>query len=226
MTKRNYKICTLDKNHDCKKCSIKDQVKCNKASNKDTLFFYGILIPLFIASFAILITAGVYTGTWWPVPLNILFWLVYQLYNEVVVHCTHCPFWDEDSDTIHCMVNCGIAKPRWKWFKKYLKYNPAPYSLKEKIILNFFNYFSVFFPVSIMIYTLINIQNTIIYTISAVYLIILANFNFLLKKHHCSYCLNFDCPLNKVPKKVVDEYLRKNPYIKDAWEKNGYKLSE
>ena len=36
----------------------------------------------------------------------------------------------------------------------------------------------------------------------------------------CSKCINFSCAFNKVPKELVDEYLKRNPVIKNAWETN------
>jgi hypothetical protein len=44
--------------------------------------------------------------------------------------------------------------------------------------------------------------------------------------YFCSKCVNFSCPLNHVPKSMVDEYLERNPVMKEAWEKSGYKLGE
>ena len=40
----------------------------------------------------------------------------------------------------------------------------------------------------------------------------------------CSQCVNFSCPLNTVPKSIVDEYLKRNPVMRDAWVKSGYHL--
>ena len=36
----------------------------------------------------------------------------------------------------------------------------------------------------------------------------------------CSRCINFSCPFNKVPQNLVDEYLNRNPILKDAWKKS------
>ncbi|GAJ03014.1 unnamed protein product, partial [marine sediment metagenome] len=38
----------------------------------------------------------------------------------------------------------------------------------------------------------------------------------------CSKCPNFSCPLNTVPKNVVDDYLRHNTVMQKAWEEQGY----
>jgi len=49
-------------------------------------------------------------------------------------------------------------------------------------------------------------------------------FAFSLKKQICPRCVNFSCPLNAVPKPIVDKYLSKNPVMRKAWEKHGYQL--
>jgi len=41
----------------------------------------------------------------------------------------------------------------------------------------------------------------------------------------CSRCINFSCVGNTVPKKEVDEYLRRNPVMEKAWESSGYKIN-
>jgi len=42
----------------------------------------------------------------------------------------------------------------------------------------------------------------------------------------CMKCPNFSCLFNRVSKSTVDEYLRRNPTMRDAWEKAGYTLDE
>jgi len=37
-------------------------------------------------------------------------------------------------------------------------------------------------------------------------------------------CVNFSCPLNRVPKNIKDDFLIRNPIIKEAWEKKGEKF--
>jgi len=51
-------------------------------------------------------------------------------------------------------------------------------------------------------------------------------FLYILVYYFCSKCVNFSCPLNQVPKPMVDEYLERNPVMKEAWEGSGYKLGE
>jgi hypothetical protein len=40
----------------------------------------------------------------------------------------------------------------------------------------------------------------------------------------CPKCLNFSCPFNRVPKDVVDAFLRRNLVMRRAWEAKGYEL--
>lgn len=49
---------------------------------------------------------------------------------------------------------------------------------------------------------------------------------FTVKKFLCPRCPNFSCPLNRVPKYVVDAYLKRNPVMREAWEAHGYHLEE
>jgi len=47
------------------------------------------------------------------------------------------------------------------------------------------------------------------------------SFFYLLNHLYCPRCVNFSCPFNKVPGGMVEEYLGKNPAMKDAWCKRG-----
>ncbi|MCJ7651247.1 MAG: hypothetical protein MUP85_21775 [Candidatus Lokiarchaeota archaeon] len=40
----------------------------------------------------------------------------------------------------------------------------------------------------------------------------------------CSKCPNFSCPLNAVPKNIVDDYLNHNTIMRKAWEEQGYRI--
>ena len=63
-----------------------------------------------------------------------------------------------------------------------------------------------------------------LYTLALITLSGVLGFAFSLRKHICTRCVNFSCPLNDVPKIIVDAYLRGNPVMRRAWEENGYRL--
>ena len=41
----------------------------------------------------------------------------------------------------------------------------------------------------------------------------------------CPRCVNFSCPLNRAPKKVVDAFLKRNAVMRKAWEEKGYVIT-
>jgi hypothetical protein len=49
-------------------------------------------------------------------------------------------------------------------------------------------------------------------------------FFWTLRRYTCSQCVNFSCPLNSVPKEIVDAYLGRNPVMWQAWEESGYQV--
>ena len=54
---------------------------------------------------------------------------------------------------------------------------------------------------------------------------IVVAFSILFRKI-CPNCVNFSCPFNKVAKEKVDEYLNRNPTMKQAWIDCGYNLNQ
>jgi hypothetical protein len=54
----------------------------------------------------------------------------------------------------------------------------------------------------------------------------LGMFFWTLHEYTCSRCVNFSCPLNCVPKGIVDAYLVRNPVMRRAWEESGWQVGE
>ena len=106
----------------------------------------------------------------------------------------------------------------------------------EKAILIMCFSFLVFFPVLIEAYGIwfmcVSYAEFGLYTLLGMIGITLATlmaglqFLYILIHDFCSRCVNLSCPLNRVPKAIVDEYLERNPVMKGAWERSGYKLEE
>ncbi|MHA1784217.1 MAG: hypothetical protein ACTSVE_03395, partial [Candidatus Helarchaeota archaeon] len=126
----------------------------------------------------------------------------------------HCPYYSEgDTKILHCYANHG--------FIKTAKFNPAPLTKSEKIqfvvgVLTF-----AFYPVPFLIIGLAGMQ----YIILIIMLIGVAFWFLALRFKICKDCINFSCPFNQVPKKVVDAFLDRNPIIKEAWKKSGYEIN-
>jgi hypothetical protein len=67
----------------------------------------------------------------------------------------------------------------------------------------------LFFVIGLYVYFGVSLVFTLVWIISMHFL-------------SCSKCPNFSCPLNNVPKVVVDDYLKHNSVMRRAWENQGY----
>jgi hypothetical protein len=123
---------------------------------------------------------------------------------------------------------------------KIWKYKPGPLKLWEKIITLTGMLFFLLFPVIAISYELGSLwgneslwkegsyafwKQIILLILDILSLILGFMFVLVLKRRFCSQCINFSCPLNSVPKKFVDTYLKNNPAMEKAWEEAGYKIS-
>ncbi|MBD3255708.1 MAG: hypothetical protein GF383_11495 [Candidatus Lokiarchaeota archaeon] len=207
ITKDNpYGVCTWKDASNCEKCKIEGKLKC-RFKLKHLLFFIGAFLLMFIPGVIGMILAGF---GWF-----ILGWIGFALFFfniwESKILCSHCPFYAERGNTLHCIANYGSYKP-WK-------YNPVPMSRSEKfqliigfIILGCFPFPFLFFGQEFLFLFITSIG--------------LLSFFAYLKIKVCSKCVNFSCPFNSVKKEIVDDFLKKNRVMKKAWEEEGYILDE
>lgn len=211
-TRRN--ICNTEGSN-CQNCSLLGKLMC-RFDIMDLIYFLIPVLGNWIV-WVIGIIQGFIIGGLSIIQLIFFFasyigYLVFffQFWENKIL-CSHCPYYAfEDENSVKCYANYGIRKA-WK-------YNPAPMSRSEKIqflisISIFAGYPAIFLVIGGMyIYAVISLIFALLWIISMHYL-------------SCSKCPNFSCPLNNVPKNVVDEYLRKNHVMRKVWEENGYLLS-
>ena len=223
-----YDICTWSDETGCIDCGLQGKLKC-RLNPKDFTFFILNQIPSLVMAFFGLALIGLLTGAWWSLityaVVCIAFW---GLGIETRILCSHCPYWAEDSKTLHCWALTGLPK-LWR-------YRPEPMNKLEKTVLVLFFSFLVFFPVLVEAYGIwlmsVNYAEFGLYALLGMIGVTLATlmaglqFLYILVYYFCSKCVNFSCPLNQVPKPMVDEYLERNPVMKEAWGKSGYKLGE
>jgi len=205
-TNNPYDICTWRPRRECEGCSLGERLKC-RFKTEDLLHF----IALF-GSFAIPAIIGVIWGGygWW-----LLGWFAFAMFFfnvwESRILCSHCPYYAEKGSTLHCIANYGSLK-LWK-------YHPEPMSQSEKIQLWIGLVILIGYP---FLFLLLGRQWAL--TFIALWGMIL--FFWTLNKYTCSQCVNFSCPLNRVPKEVVDAYLRRNPTMRKAWEASGWQVED
>lgn len=179
-----------------------------------------------VLAFIGMVMAFLFTGTWWPLALYVGYWAFFFVLLEIRILCSHCPFYAEGGRILHCHANHGLVK-LWR-------YHPEPMGPVERgsliVCLGLFAFIPVAFqaygvwylasgdggdgPVSLLVMATISIATLLV---GVAYLAILMT-------ALCTRCVNFSCPLNRVPKRVVDEYLRRNPVMREAWEGTGYRL--
>jgi len=224
--KKPYNICTWNNESVCIDCSLQKQLGC-RLNTRDFPFFVLNQIPSLVMSLFGFVLIGLLIGAWWPLIAFVVgCTALWGLGIETRILCSHCPYWAEDSKTLHCWALTGSPK-LWR-------YRPEPMNKLEKATLLIFFSFIVFFPVFVEAYGIwfmaVNYAEFGLYAllgmigVTTATLIAGLQFLYILIYHFCSRCVNFSCPLNQVPKPTVDKYLEKNPIMRKAWEKNGYKL--
>jgi hypothetical protein len=202
--KNPYDICTWKDLEECNNCSIKVELICHFHS-KYLLSFMAFFLVFAITSFIGVILAGF----GWFLLGWVGFWLFFFEVWEIRILCSHCPYYAEESRTLHCIANYSSLK-LWR-------YHPEPMNLSEKIQLIIGFVILMGYPLVFLI-----IGNQIIFMIISIVEIFIF-FGFLTIKR-CGSCPNFSCPFNRAKKEVVDTFLIKNPVMKKAWEESGYKI--
>lgn len=199
-----YDICTWRPKSECNNCTLKGFLKCH-FKIRYLLNFIGLFLLFAIPAVAGIILAGY---GWY-----LLGWLAFSIvffeFWEIRILCSHCPYYAEKSRLLHCFGN-------YLCFKAW-RFHPEPMTRSEKIqfllgVIIFFGYPFIFMVLG---------GQFIFIILSAIGVLVCLG---LLIWRRCPRCVNLSCPLNRVPKKVVDAFLKRNPVMRKAWEKKGYQL--
>ncbi|MFX1443259.1 MAG: hypothetical protein ACFFHV_07600 [Promethearchaeota archaeon] len=199
---RSDSVCTWKNSQICENCALKDNLKC-KFNIKHLLSFLATFLIFAVPS----IIGVIISGYGWFLLGWFGFWLFFFNFWETRILCRHCPFYAEEGNILHCNANYGCYK-LWK-------YSPKPMNKVEKVQL-------------VIGFTILSGYPLIFIILAKQYLFLIISlaglmifFGILLIKT-CSKCINFSCPLNRVPKQVIDAYLKQNPLMKNAWEAADY----
>jgi hypothetical protein len=174
---------------------------------KDMLHFFMIILPFGVTAVAGTIRAGYGWCLWLWLAYSLFFFFVW----EARVLCRHCPFWADSSRLLRCHANYGVIKI-WK-------YQPGPMSRAERIQFAIGALLWIGFPLPFL---LMGRQ----YLLALIGLSAAVSAAFLLRRNVCSRCVNFSCPMNAVPRQLVDIYLARNPQIRVSWEASGYRMRD
>lgn len=201
-----YDICTWRPVSECEGCPLGERLKC-RFRRGDLLHFMAMF-----GGFVFPVVIGVIGGGygWWLLGW-FAFWMLFFQIWEIRILCSHCPYYAEEGHTLHCIANYGSLK-LWK-------YHPEPMSKSEKAQLFVGFAILVGYP-----FPLLLLGRQWAFAFLAAWGAFL--FFWTLHKYTCSRCVNFSCPLNSVPKEVVNEYLRRNPVMRQAWETSNRQIDE
>jgi len=167
---------------------------------KDTLHFFMIILPFFVTAIGGVICGGY--GRWlfgW-----LAFMLLFFFVWEARVLCSHCPYWAEEGNVLHCHANYGVIK-LWK-------YRPGPMSRSEQLQFLVGSVFFIGFP---LFFLILGSE----YLLAGIALSSAASFIYLLRRNICNRCINFSCPLNNADPVTRQAFFERNPMIAQAWKK-------
>ncbi|MTI47241.1 MAG: hypothetical protein FH761_05335 [Firmicutes bacterium] len=226
MNKKNpYSICTWDTEDGCKDCKIEGKLIC-KADKPFREKFILKHLTFRGTAFLGLFFIGAFSNNWW---LTIAYAIGVVLNFGILeprLLCSHCPFYAEKGFILHCNTLYGLPK-LWK-------YRPGPMSKTEKVLQAISGGFVDLFPILAFIYgdVLIFInpatsaERIAMVGMTAVISALMIQVGGAIRSEVCTKCPNFSCGLNEVPKSLRDAYIKRNPVMKDAWEKAGYKFDK
>jgi hypothetical protein len=201
----SHDVCTWRPASACEGCALSGRLKC-RFTWAELLRFGGTFMYLAVPAVIGLILSGY--------GLFLLGWLAFMLFFfgvwESRILCAHCPFYAERDRTLHCIANYG--------FPKFWRYHPEPMNAEEKaqLLVGFAVLGGYPLPFLILGRQWIFVALTILGGLM---------FFRTLLQFTCTRCVNFSCPLNRVPKPIVDAYLMRNPVMREAWEAKGWTMS-
>ena len=182
-------------------CSLDEDLDCHFRPRNLFLFFIGFVI-FGVPAFLGIILSGF--------GLVVIVWIFYMIFFlqiwENRILCSHCPYYAEKGRILRCHANYGLFK-LWK-------YNPHPISRWEQFQFLIGVCIFMGFPIPWLIFG--NQFFLLIFTLvgAVVFLLIL-----IIKL--CTRCVNFSCPLNRVPKEIMNGFFIRNLTIQKAWDKKG-----
>jgi len=199
-------------NHDV--CNL---VNC-KWNRKLLTSYLAIMFPYMITSLISLTLIRLWTGKLAFTLTYGIFLIIFFVFIRTKILCSHCPYYKEKR----------FLDP----LPKIWKFNPKPMNKMGVIITSIGMVFFLIFPAVSLAYVLWYIieklESTItwqivIYSIFLVLTILFALFYVLkLTSNFCLKCINFSCPMNRVPKDVISKYLEVNIEMKNIYQKAGF----
>jgi len=216
--------CIANENSNCIECEIEGKLICFVEKRFANIFAIGNASYRLLA-ITIFILSGLLIGNWWMVITYTSIVIATFLIIEPRLLCSHCPYYEKEGKFLKCWALRGMPK-LWK-------YRPEPISNTEKYLMLLFGTFIDLFPFVGLVWSIIYfamnfeenlVTGTLLIIISVFFLIIVGYFSKVLLGNTCKKCANFSCAMNKVPEEIVNQFLERNPKMRDSWFACGWKL--
>lgn len=218
---QDYLICASKDGSVCVACELDGKLNC-RYDEELVKCFRRNHFPFRALQFLVVGVGALLTGIWWAFILFVAVIVLNFAVIETWYLCRHCPFYEKEGKTLDCITLKGLPRI-WKFDIK-------PMSKSDKIGMTLVGGFIDLFPILIAGYatwvlfstgaepllTVTMIGLTLLSLIAAGYL------EKFLRENFCMKCVNLSCMMNKVPKELKEEYLRKNPEMLKAWETCGH----
>ena len=193
--------CTMQSSQSCSDCSLQGDLMC-RFDRRDMLHFFLLILPFAVTSIAGAVRADMGRYLWLWLGYALFFFFVWEAY----ILCRHCPYWAGRDRMLRCHANYGVFKI-WR-------YTPRPMSRWEQAQFIIGALILVLYPFSFL---LVGRE----FLLAFIALCTLLNGIYELKTTICTRCVNFSCPLNAVPPRILQAYLSRNPEIMAAWKTDG-----
>ncbi|MFX1271457.1 MAG: hypothetical protein ACFFAX_07200 [Promethearchaeota archaeon] len=217
--------CTWKDESICEECSLSEDLNC-RYDDKLVSCFRSRHIPFRLLGFAVTGVASLAVNSIWPFLVFALVTVLNFTLIETWYLCRHCPFYSKDGRTLYCITLKGLPR-LWN-------YDPAPIRKPEQYAMMAVGGFIDLFPIvagAFGVWVLISegagltsiafmIALTLAMLIGSVYL------GRFLADSYCAKCVNLSCVMNKVPKAIAYDYLRRNPSLLEIWQTYGYEWDE
>jgi len=205
-TSNPYNICSWKSKSECNDCSDSDDLNC-RFNFKKLFQFYFIFLLYGIPAFIGVKQSGYGNYLWGWAIMAIIFFGFWEIY----ILCCHCPYYAKKGFVLRCIANYGCPK--------FWEYHPEPISKSKKFQLILGLALMSGYPFIFMV-----LGEQLLYLILSLCGLVL--FFGALIKFICTKCVNFSCIFNRVPKKKVDRFLKRNPVMRKAWEEAGWQIEE
>lgn len=215
--------CTCVDESVCGDCSLEDLLNC-RYDEELVMCFRKRHLPYRALALLTVGIASLVTNVWWM----FLAYAVVTLLNFTLVEswylCRHCPFYAKEGSTLHCITLKGMPR-LWR-------YDPAPLNRTDRMAMLLVGGFIDLFPVVAGAYAAwalftVGADTVLVAAIAAMTILMLDVSVYIgrfLADNYCVKCVNFSCVMSKTPKAVADEYLQRNPFMREIWEACGYVL--